>query len=1594
MEAMLFDNFDASELASQNRYLDYNAEYYTAVNSDPSNCDPLGSIEALERAEQQLLAAKRKVTRNSSSSKRSKSGANGDGGGRGGGRGGGGAGGGGNEAPVDPVNDPDFQTSALGRNESEADRLLATSLPRKLEKQNGKLRKEMLGHLKPNTPEYVSAMRRYQSIVVPATNEALRDPKNAHLLPMAVVQGMAALDDPTRQHFFDMPKRYDLDSVGDMIAQFHDRMAVMYNFKHYGVFAKLVDLVAKSAMKWDEKQRPALLLAGKKSTGKSYIMEAFEEQWFPGVYDASTHRTDLSMTTGGNRDLMIVAVDEAPPNLVGGGAGSMAKEVEQSRGNAILKSSFTRKVITTVRTAMVNGRYVTEKYVMSVIGTHIVATNLQLSSSDNPMLARYIVQFVNGIPSDDAESIEKRICALRDPKSSELKATLLSNCQLINFYIMYTELLIKCCCIADVNMDAFALWEQLYVRNMDMCGYALSDPKRVVHVREVTRTLAVEHAVCRALFSELTHKKRFNSETSKFVRFFDVPDQTFFPRMIERFLFVNYEMSVFVFSLCSSLWMSQLAGHGIDAARSVILSKYPEAFKDFVNRLPGDRSSSAPLTAASIAASAGSEECDLAQIDDYIKPKRQRSTAAAAAVNGNTAESAENLVDRMQRMSLRRENGESYEEDLPVNNMGSDDEGSDDDTIMHIDDLLPGFGKGGDDGEDENAELDEETLNRNTDLLMNTDLSRFEKRPTSTTMDEIERNDRRLKDLETVGTALRKPREAFTEVTDKVKKANEAYLEECKRSASEINTYEAKRDAASMAELAYREQQLAAAERQRQRLARTGQVPPPPPTTTQSTPLTGRAAGAAAAAAAAAANASFATTGHLSDAAVPRAIDKSALVPPFLAYYENGAVMPRYDADWVEVKGDAMDEESVAKALSQARLPDGTSPSSNNMCSAIRDMLVMEIQAPSYEFVCDPERRIFQLRRLEKKHTTTIMMMRHNEPILDPCHDQSVTGRRYYIATHVLLQRLSLTSAVITSVKNMGFDTFLSRRVLVNIPMRMAMLENERPRVLHGVYHTLRVDSRPEPYVYSNRRCVLTERVMHVVGATSREDTAAGRIFEPSTASCVSSFYVQYDPDLLAFQTHMSNIGEPEDEEPVSAPLSSERIIFAIRRASPDLRDMPIQRYPHALIKERREQHVAALASRAIVPSNRLKLFTALNDAVSVRRPMVREDVLLHLYAQSMSSLRAFFVTKSSDSSLARSNPRAALQLCLQRFTDPAEMERRLRCAIGDAAMEYLMMPDEWLAVRPDIAQIRADAARRHASRYRSGDNQSRILFERNLVFPKLGTEQSRKHRLRRRREEESASGNGTEVFDLDNLPQKSSIAAASANDDDRTELSEMMAEVDETMARSSMPPPPPVALFASAGTNDDDEASVSSASTSSVFSRGDMPGQFSRSIRSSLPAHVTKMQRRFTSVSKSDLSWLTSASRGEDDMVAPVANASSSTNTASAAISSSSQSNNLREANARTTATATAEVAAATTERMPPPPPVLPPSIQARRQPFTPSTPVRTGVGALAVEQARNKSKTGSQRKINDDLYYRLQTLLTEDSASETFSGMVSNDI
>jgi len=587
-----------------------------------------------------------------------------------------------------------------------------------------------------------------------------------------------------------------------------------------------------------------------------------------------------------------------------------------------------------------------------------------------------------------------------------------------------------------------------------------------------------------------------------------------------------------------------------------------------------------------------------------------------------------------------------------------------------------------------------------------------------------------------------------------------------------------------------------------------------------------------------------------------------------------------------------------------------------------------------------------------------------------------------------------LTSAVITSVKNMGFDTFLSRRVLVNIPMRMAMLENERPRVLHGVYHTLRVDSRPEPYVYSNRRCVLTERVMHVVGATSREDTAAGRIFEPSTASCVSSFYVQYDPDLLAFQTHMSNIGEPEDEEPVSAPLSSERIIFAIRRASPDLRDMPIQRYPHALIKERREQHVAALASRAIVPSNRLKLFTALNDAVSVRRPMVREDVLLHLYAQSMSSLRAFFVTKSSDSSLARSNPRAALQLCLQRFTDPAEMERRLRCAIGDAAMEYLMMPDEWLAVRPDIAQIRADAARRHASRYRSGDNQSRILFERNLVFPKLGTEQSRKHRLRRRREEESASGNGTEVFDLDNLPQKSSIAAASANDDDRTELSEMMAEVDETMARSSMPPPPPVALFASAGTNDDDEASVSSASTSSVFSRGDMPGQFSRSIRSSLPAHVTKMQRRFTSVSKSDLSWLTSASRGEDDMVAPVANASSSTNTASAAISSSSQSNNLREANARTTATATAEVAAATTERMPPPPPVLPPSIQARRQPFTPSTPVRTGVGALAVEQARNKSKTGSQRKINDDLYYRLQTLLTEDSASETFSGMVSNDI
>jgi len=1236
--------------------------------------------------------------------------------GGGAGRGGGGRGGGKNATPLDSVEK--LLHAPLAKSESVEERLLKTSLPRRLEAENGELKAKMLGTLKPGTLEYVARMAEYQARVIPATNRALRAAENASALPAAIVQGMRAFDAMPTQ-FFEMPKKYNLDSVSDMIAQFNDRMALCFNFKHYGVFAKLVDLVAKGGMKWDIKQRPALLLAGKKSTGKTFVLEAFRDQWMPGVFAMETHRTELSDTTGGCEDLRVQVRDEAPPGVIGGGAGSAAKEVEQSVGNAILKSTFTNKIITTVRTAMVDGHYITQKYVKSIIGTHMVATNLQLSSSDNPMLARYIVVFVNGIPADDPDSIEKRICTMRDPQQQEMRRLIIDNCKLINFYLMYVEVLIKTKCIEEVNQDAFAFWLQRYTLNMDQCGFTLTDPKRVVPLPELARSLCIEFAVCRALFGEITMAQRFDTETGKYRRFFELKDQVFFPRTIEHFLFINCEMSVYTFSLCSSLWMNQLAGHGIDAARQLIINKYPDVFRAFLNQLPAviDEAGAAAAAAGGAEKSLTSHEADLALLSDYIKkPTNSRASRQAlaklAAASSRATVVAENAatVDVTRALgALRLDTGEVDDDaDVPI--------------VAPADVIDIDIGDNMFQNIDELDDYDDMSTTTTTSSTTATAAATVVDRDPDADVDDKNQppplpaptvDSSSSSSSSKVKQALRNPLPLIA-VTDALHEAFVAFNEEKKKHAAEIQRYEDEEEQQAALRALHHEAQLEALDRERRRRRNQSSAGADEAGAEWDADL-------AAAARDAGAVDDAGADANVEEISAGSGVEPSAaatkLIPPFLALYRHGRLLPEYDGNWIElVGGDDYSLEAVAKNLATQRLPDGTTPSANNLQSAIEDMLGMEIRANVYTY----DWRTNRLTKTDETRMTTIMMKRPNHPILDPNHDHTTTGMRFYFSTHMLLQNYSLKAAVIASIKNLGFDQFIERRILVNIPMRMKLLPGERARLLHDVYHCITVKRRPEEkFIFSNKRSILTDRVMNVLGSTCLERAARHLVFEPNTASCVSTLLVIDDPDVVAYATHMRNIGSPPTEEPYSAPVLGDQFLAKVRRATPSLRCLPLIRYPAALIAERYEQALDERAAHCKLPSERVRQYTTLlGDSIFSKRPLVPINELLRMYAASRSTLRTFFMTADIDGLYDTGRPRECLEKCLTRFVDADEMRRRLQSALGADEMALLMLSDTELRRRADFQAICAAERKRAESRIIMGDKNSMLRFEANVVAP------------------------------------------------------------------------------------------------------------------------------------------------------------------------------------------------------------------------------------------------------------------------------------
>ena len=183
-----------------------------------------------------------------------------------------------------------------------------------------------------------------------------------------------------------------------------------------------------------------------------------------------------------------------------------------------------------------------------------------------------------------------------------------TNHRLVNFYIMLVEIYIKTGVIKDVDMTAYKMYQQSIFVSLKKRGFGISDPKRAKHIAELTRTMAVEYAVRLALMSELSFDDRVDEETFELVRFFDKPYD--FVCNIEKLLVATRGMTVYVNTLCRSLFDNPVRSKLILAAKKLAVGHIMEMFDDecFTDEiLEGNKARSRRKKQAA-AAAAGAEE--------------------------------------------------------------------------------------------------------------------------------------------------------------------------------------------------------------------------------------------------------------------------------------------------------------------------------------------------------------------------------------------------------------------------------------------------------------------------------------------------------------------------------------------------------------------------------------------------------------------------------------------------------------------------------------------------------------------------------------------------------------------------------------------------------------------------------------------------------------------------------------------------------------------------------------------------------------------------------------------------------------------------
>lgn len=338
---------------------------------------------------------------------------------------------------------------------------------------------------------------------------------------------------------------------------------------------EIVQLATRAVFRYTTGQRPYVLLAGEKSTGKSQLLTNAEKTLFPGVVSKNTTATAKAGLDGQDEDYTVLIFEELPRDMAG--TDRYGKRV-QAEGH--LKDRMTNTIVKVDTINVEDGKRVHVQSVSSKIQTVIAATNDVLPPPDDPLLARWILIHV-GRHHADEDPITKKQIRHEHAKRPHLHAQIELNMQIMSFWIFVVERCIQAHALTDVNMSAYDDYTDIFFDALQArYGVNTNLPKLRNNLKTLARTATIEYAIHVALFSEIGSQTRLDPE--KMRGHTGIPTVDMYKRLethpellrdIEPFLVCTKEIALHTFTLLSFTYVDSLQCDILACVRRFIQEK-------------------------------------------------------------------------------------------------------------------------------------------------------------------------------------------------------------------------------------------------------------------------------------------------------------------------------------------------------------------------------------------------------------------------------------------------------------------------------------------------------------------------------------------------------------------------------------------------------------------------------------------------------------------------------------------------------------------------------------------------------------------------------------------------------------------------------------------------------------------------------------------------------------------------------------------------------------------------------------------------------------------------------------------------------------